>query len=162
MWPALVIRSPSLKFLLLSLAQRQISSLLNIIFSYKSFLHLCCNVKIPRLATPCYIFRDVTRMSYILLSFPIGTQKPVTIIEIRLIHRVETTMRVTCKVRHIKDKIRLQMTLKRLSILMMCMLLNKIKFRKCPQTRLWTTLPSPCLVRTQTKMHWAQSFIKYW
>ena len=74
MWPALIIRSSSLKFLLLSLvlAQRQISSLLNIIFSYKSFLHLCCNVKIPRLATPCCIFRDVTRMSYMLLLFPIA------------------------------------------------------------------------------------------
>ena len=35
MWPALIIRSPSLKFLLLVLAQRQIFSLLNIIFSYK-------------------------------------------------------------------------------------------------------------------------------
>ena len=68
MWPALIIRSPYLKFLLLSLvlAQRQISSLLNINFSYKSFSHLCCNVKTPRLATPSCIFRDVTRISYIL------------------------------------------------------------------------------------------------
>ena len=76
MWPALIIRSPSLKFLLLSLvlAQRQISSLLNIIFPYKSFSHLCCNIKIPRLATPCCIFRDVTRIFYILCSFPILAQ----------------------------------------------------------------------------------------
>ena len=73
MWSALIIRSPSPKFLLLSLvlAQRQISSLINIIFSYKSFSHLCCNVKIPRLATPYCIFRGVTRISYILCSFPI-------------------------------------------------------------------------------------------
>ena len=74
MWSALIIRSPSSKFLLLSLvlAQRQISSLLNIIFSYKLFSHLCCNVVIPRLATPYFIFRDVTRISYILCSFPIA------------------------------------------------------------------------------------------
>ena len=77
MWSALIIRSTSSKFLLLSLvlAQRQISSLLNIIFSCKSFSHLCCNVKIPRLATPYCIFCDVTRISYILCSFPIEGSK---------------------------------------------------------------------------------------
>ena len=30
--------------------------------------------RVPRLATPCCIFRDVTRKSYILLSFPIGSR----------------------------------------------------------------------------------------
>ena len=72
MWPALMIRSPSLKFLLLLLvlAQRQISSLFNIFFSHKSFSHLCCIVKIPRLATPFCIFRDITCMSYILCLIP--------------------------------------------------------------------------------------------
>ena len=75
MWPALMIRSLSLKFLLLSLvlAQRQISSLLNIFFPHKSFSHLCCNVKIPRLVKAFCIFCDITCMSYILCSIPIDS-----------------------------------------------------------------------------------------